>query len=216
MSPLRTSSPFLPGMEYSFTLWARTLDAPNSLEYYASTNVMITINAPPAGGSCAVTPSTGIQSQTLFEFSCTNWHDPDGDSTGLTYNFMYNGVFLGEDFSSSSYLSSVIGRTGTDVEMVGYIRDEQGLSSCVTIPINVTARFDEEQLADEQYVEDTIQEDLDNVVAYVETGSIANTLQNALAVSEMIREVSREYDEENTTFVRRLGSYKNELIGHVE
>jgi len=42
------------------------------------------LNTAPAGGSCTVSPLSGVSMQTLFTVSCTDWNDVDGV---LAYQF---------------------------------------------------------------------------------------------------------------------------------
>eukprot|EP01084_Bolivina_argentea_P074412 134987_1 len=199
---------FESGKDYSFTIWARNYNKPNIIDYYASTNVIITINSAPTGGKCSVTPTTGRSVDDKFEFSCSNWYDPDGDSEKLTYNFMYNNVFLGEDFSTSSYLSSVIG--GNDVTMTAYIKDEAGLNTCYDIPVYIIPRFGTET---ETEIAEIISGDMQSISAFLLSQSIANTLQSTLAVAQMIRELSGVYN--NGNFTKVLNEYKNSLMEYV-
>ena len=42
------------------------------------------LNTAPKGGSCSISPLTGVSTQTLFTVSCADWNDVDGV---LTYQF---------------------------------------------------------------------------------------------------------------------------------
>lgn len=48
------------------------------------------LNTAPEGGSCTVSPLTGVSMQTLFTISCTDWNDVDGV---LTYQFFSKKLF---------------------------------------------------------------------------------------------------------------------------
>jgi len=49
------------------------------------------LNTAPTGGSCAVSPLSGVSTQTLFTLSCTGWNDVDGV---LTYQFFSKTFFF--------------------------------------------------------------------------------------------------------------------------
>jgi len=49
------------------------------------------LNTAPTGGSCTVSPLTGVSAQTLFTVTCTDWHDVDGV---LSYQFFSKIFFL--------------------------------------------------------------------------------------------------------------------------
>ena len=48
------------------------------------------LNTAPTGGSCTVSPLTGVSTVTLFTVSCTGWNDVDGI---LTYQFFSKNFF---------------------------------------------------------------------------------------------------------------------------
>ena len=51
---------------------------------YGLSFVELELNTAPAGGSCAVSPLTGVSMQTVFTVTCTGWTDVDGI---LSYQF---------------------------------------------------------------------------------------------------------------------------------
>ncbi|XP_063446779.1 polycystin family receptor for egg jelly-like [Mytilus trossulus] len=46
--------------------------------YHSEADYIVSVNAPPYGGSCSITPNTGIAVKTKFTIACTNWFD-EGD-----------------------------------------------------------------------------------------------------------------------------------------
>ena len=42
------------------------------------------LNTAPTGGTCSISPLSGVSAQTLFTISCSDWFDVDGI---LTYQF---------------------------------------------------------------------------------------------------------------------------------
>jgi len=49
------------------------------------------LNTAPTGGSCTVSPLSGVSTKTLFTVSCTGWNDVNGI---LTYQFFSKNFFL--------------------------------------------------------------------------------------------------------------------------
>lgn len=48
-------------------------------------SMIILVNQLPYGGSCSVSPTTGITFNTTFIFSCTNWDDHDGEVASYSF-----------------------------------------------------------------------------------------------------------------------------------
>jgi len=76
---------FLPGKMYSF-------------HTNNSSSVTITLNRPPVGGGCTLSPQSGASVHTQFTIACSNWHDEDQLDAGyqfLRYTFRYRSLAHG-------------------------------------------------------------------------------------------------------------------------
>ena len=62
----------MPNVQYKFVLIAKRQGGhPGYSEY------QVTTNSPPTGGTCSVSPSSGVTLTTEFTFTCTDWQDAD-------------------------------------------------------------------------------------------------------------------------------------------
>ena len=79
-------------MRYKFVMIVKRRGGhPGYSEYQVITN------SPPAGGTCQVSPLSGITLETIFTFTCSDWQDHDSP---LRYEFIY---FTGKDSLNVAY-----------------------------------------------------------------------------------------------------------------
>lgn len=76
------------GKDYRLVLFVQTTDGLPGMGAYDMSTA-----SPPTGGTCSITPPSGISLKTDFNLSCSDW---DSDVTPLTYQFQYqldNGLY---------------------------------------------------------------------------------------------------------------------------
>lgn len=80
-----------PGQSYTFQIIAT-----DNFGHSDQANMTVTANRPPYGHSFSVAPLEGRALSTKFSFACSNWFDPDGDSSLLNYRFAFTSTTIGE------------------------------------------------------------------------------------------------------------------------
>ena len=76
------------GKNYRLAVLVQTTDGPPGMSAHD-----ISTASPPTGGTCSITPSSGISLETDFNLTCSDWKS---DSTPLSYQFQYqleNGLY---------------------------------------------------------------------------------------------------------------------------
>ena len=100
-------------------------------------SVTLSANTPPMGGTCIVTPETGVPLFDKFNITCSGWTD-GSDSTGIKYNFIYdNFLFLKGLYDIIPTVSTMAGAGSHTITVV--ILDEFSLATCYNV--NVTAQY---------------------------------------------------------------------------
>ena len=126
------------GMNYRLVLFVQTTDGlPGICAYDISTA------SPPTGGTCTITPSSGISLKTDFNLSCTDWIS---DVTPLKYTFQYqleNGlystIYHGLNNSVISWLPPGNRSDNYKVKFVITVTDKYGASApAVPLTVQVT------------------------------------------------------------------------------
>lgn len=77
-----SNNPTILQWKIEFTLTAIT---PTNGIATGLSSMIILVNQLPYGGSCSVSPTTGITFNTTFIFSCTNWDDHDGEVASYSF-----------------------------------------------------------------------------------------------------------------------------------
>ncbi|XP_028413717.1 uncharacterized protein LOC114536572 [Dendronephthya gigantea] len=104
------------------------------------------VNSPPSGGTCSVTPSSGISLSTNFTFSCEGWSDSESP---LTYKFFYGSnqsktlfyyrtIASGVSISHTDWLPSGEESNNYTLAVSMEIADAFGSSSIEHFPIQVS------------------------------------------------------------------------------
>ncbi|CAB4035285.1 Hypothetical predicted protein, partial [Paramuricea clavata] len=110
------------------------------------------VNSPPAGGTCAVSPSSGIALSTNFTFTCDGWTDPESP---LTYEFSYGNnqtetlfhfrtIASGTKFSLVDWLPAGEESSNYTLTVTAKVKDSYGSSSIEQFMIQVRPLPEEE------------------------------------------------------------------------
>ena len=125
-----------PDVRYKFVLTAQRQGGyPGYSEY------KVTVNSPPVGGTCEVSPASGVTLTTKFTFTCTDWQDPD---LPLQYEFVYftnndllNVVYQGVQTSKQTNLPLGEKANNFTIDFRVRVVDMFGAFTEVTIPVQV-------------------------------------------------------------------------------
>ena len=116
------------GKTYRLVLFVKTSDGQPGMSAHD-----IFTASPPTGGTCSITPSSGISLKTDFNLSCSNW---TSDSTPLSYQFQYqleNGlysmVYHGLNSSVISWLPPGNQSDNYAVKFIVKVTDKYGASA---------------------------------------------------------------------------------------
>ena len=128
-----------PNARYKFILTAQRQGGyPGYSEYH------VTTNSPPAGGTCNVSPSSGVTLTTEFTFTCSNWQDPD---LSLQYEFIYqtnnnllNVVYKGVKTSVTTILPAGEKANNFTIDFRVRVADSFGAFTEVRTPVQVRNR----------------------------------------------------------------------------
>ena len=93
----------------------------------------MTANTPPANGECDVNPESGTVLFDMFNFSCFGWTG-HGLSNDIEYNFIYDSLFLKNDYDSLPWARSILGNGNHTI--VAVIIDDLNLPTCVDISVS--------------------------------------------------------------------------------
>ena len=126
------------GEIYRLVLYVKTTDGLPGMSAYD-----ISTASPPSGGTCTITPSSGISLKTNFNLTCSNW---TSDVTPLTYQFRYqlgNGlysvIYHGENNSIISWLPPGNQSDNNRVKFVVTVTDKYGASApAVSLTVRVS------------------------------------------------------------------------------
>ena len=88
-----------PGVSYTFQLTLKSADSSGQI---SSSQTSFSVNQVPNGGSCSISPLTGVTLQTIFTFTCQNWADAQANLP-LSYSL---GVYDTVALTSSLVLAS--------------------------------------------------------------------------------------------------------------
>ena len=125
-----------PNAQYKFILTAQRQGGyPGYSEHHVITN------SPPAGGTYSVSPSSGVTLTTEFNFTCSNWQDPDlplqHEFIYLTSNNLLNVVYKGAKTSVTTKLPAGENKYNFTVEFRVRVADMFGAFTEVRIPVQV-------------------------------------------------------------------------------
>lgn len=84
-SSLFLENPSIYLWKFEFTLTSTT---PANGIATGQSSMVVLVNQLPYGGTCTVTPTTGIALNTTFTIDCSSWLDDDGD----IYEYAYFGI----------------------------------------------------------------------------------------------------------------------------
>ncbi|XP_078376213.1 polycystin family receptor for egg jelly-like [Oculina patagonica] len=123
------------GKNYRLALFVRTSDKQSGMSVCDFSTA-----SPPTGGTCSITPSSGISLKTKFSLTCRNW---TSDSTPLSYQLQYQ---LGNGLYSMLYrgLNSTViswlppGKMSDNYTVILTVSDPYGASApAVNLPVQV-------------------------------------------------------------------------------
>lgn len=81
-SSLFISNPQILLWKFEFTLTSTT---PANGIATGQSSMIVLVNKLPYGGSCTVSPTSGVALNTSFSIACSNWLDDDGDVAQFAY-----------------------------------------------------------------------------------------------------------------------------------
>eukprot|EP01034_Spumella_vulgaris_P047463 gene47463-biopygen30106 len=134
---------FVAGSQVTFRIGAN-MQGVTSTALYAYSEILLTVNAPPSGGSLITTPMSGLALTTTFAMLAVGWVDDPSDYP-LTYDFVYtlsNAVSTIKARSTSSSASSNFpaGLETNNFQLVAYGRAYDSLLAAANASITLTVR----------------------------------------------------------------------------
>ena len=131
-----------PGVLKSDTQYKFILTAPRKGRYSGYSEFKVTLNSPPVGGVCNVSPLSGITLTTEFTFKCLNWQDPDRQLqyqfSYLTDNNLLNVVYKGVKTSLTTKLPAGEKKHNFTIDFRVRVADILGTFIEVRTPVQVT------------------------------------------------------------------------------
>jgi hypothetical protein len=123
------------GLTYALTVVAQTETA------NGSATVTLAVPHPPRGGSCSVSPPSGIAMTTSFVLACQNWVDGYGGNEALRYVFSYvlDGMemTLGDARYTPTMTAQLPATTDDELEIVVRILDANAYFTKATFNVTV-------------------------------------------------------------------------------